>query len=322
MIATRFLGGLALLACAQSQAPEAPKVIERRVAPQTANAAITSFTDDHFVWLSSSTASGGQIMLLLPGTGGRPANARLIGAIAAEQGYRVIGLMYPDNLAVVQACAGDPAADCMANMRAEIIQGTDQSPYVAVNRDNSIDGRLADLIAYLARQYPLEHWDAFLATDGTPRWENIAVGGLSQGGGHAAYIAKLRAVPRVVMFGAPADGYSGQTAPWMQLGATPLSRYYGFRHQRDPFTSIQANWNALGLDQFAPVKVVQENTTVFDNSHMLTTDVLPATGSYDQAHPSVFGDGVTPRRANGAPVFEAAWRYLLGAYVPITPAVR
>ena len=303
--------GLALLACNSSSGP-ATAVVERRISPVTVNASITSWTDDHHVWLPANAVQSTRIMLLLPGTNGRPANGRLIGAKAAEQGYRVIGLMYPDNLAVVSECNGDADTECMAKMRSEIIQGTDVSSHVVVDRDNSIDGRLADLIAHLAATYPNENWSGFLQTDGTPSWDRIAVGGLSQGGGHAAYIAKLRAVPRVVMFGAPADGYDGQPAPWMQLGATPVNRYYGFRHMRDPFASIQRNWEALGLPALGATKEVQANTTVFDGSHMLVTDILPATGSYSHAHSSVFADFATPVRAGGEPVFLAAWRYLLG----------
>jgi hypothetical protein len=307
-----IVAGLALMpvSCTNSQAPQS-QVEERRIAPATANVAVTQWLHDHYVWVAPRTESS-QIVLLLPGTNGRPSNARLIGAIAAEQGYRAIGLMYPDNVAVVSACAYDGNQECMALVRAEIIEGIDHSPHVSVDPVNSIDGRLADLIRYLAIEYPGENWQNFLSTDGTPRWDRIAVAGLSQGGGHAAYIAKLRSVPRVVMFGAPADGYSAQPAPWMQLGATPAERYFGFRHARDPFLSIRPNWLALGLDAFGAEKDVRASTTMFDGSHMLSTDLLPSTGSYGNAHPSVFADGVTPRRSNGAPVFETAWRYLLG----------
>ncbi|HMC55107.1 MAG TPA: hypothetical protein VKH19_08065, partial [Gemmatimonadaceae bacterium] len=254
MIATRprwFVSSLFALAapldCTNSQAPAVARVEEIHVSPSTANAAITSFTADHHVYVPLDPADhGNRIMLLLPGTGGAPVNARDVARVAAEQGYRAIGLMYVDDRAVVNECAGDADPECMAKMREEIVTGNAVSPHVTVDHANSIDGRLASLIAWLAAQLPSEHWDQFLMADGSPRWDAIAVGGLSQGGGHAAYIAKLRAVPRVVMFGAPADGFGGAPAPWMQIGATPASRYYGFHHARDPFTSIDANWAALG----------------------------------------------------------------------------
>ena len=221
--------------------------------------------------------------------------------------------MYADDIAVVAACANDPSPVCMERVRAEIIQGSNESPHVTVDRDNSIDGRLSDLLRYLDQQSPGEDWGQFLDAGGAPRWDRIAVGGLSQGGGHAAFIAKLRQVPRVVMFGAPADGYNGLVAPWMQLGATPANRYFGFHHARDPFTSIEPNWFALGLQAFGPVRSIDsESDAHFGGSHMLVTDAMPATGGYEYAHPSVFADGVTPLRPDGSPVFDRVWRYLLG----------
>lgn len=299
-------------ACAASQAPGAGVVEERRVSPVAVNSRVVSWTDDHFVWLQVPVRAS-RIFVLLPGTNSQPALGRSIGRIAAEQGYRVIGLKYADNIAVVDACFSDPNPRCVEQVRGEIIQGNDQSSYVSVDRDNSIDGRLADLLRYLDQRFPGEDWDQFLGAAGEPRWDRIAVGGLSQGGGHAAFIAKLRQVPRVVMFGAPADGYNGQVAPWMQVGATPISRYFGFRHARDPFTSIEPNWMALGLQSLGPVTSVDEaSDATFGGSHMLLTDAMPATGTYGHAHPSVFEDGTTPRRGDGSALFEAAWRYLLG----------
>ena len=301
------------LACTDSQSPSLPRVEEIRVSPSTTNAAITIFTAEHYVYVPvDAPERGTTIMLLLPGTGGAPSNARDVARVAAQQGYRAIGLMYVDDRAVVNECAADPDLECMANMREEIVTGKAVSPHVSVDHINGIDGRLASLIAWLAAQRPTEHWDQFLMPSGSPKWDAIAVGGLSQGGGHAAYIAKLRVVPRVVMFGAPADGYSGAPAPWMQLGATPVDRYYGFHHERDPFTSIDANLAALGLPSLGAVVDVVAATTDFHGSHMLTTDLLPSTGTYAHAHPSVFGDAVTPRRGDGSAVFDRAWRYLFG----------
>ena len=292
--------------------PTGPDAIrEHVIRPSEANSAITTFDEPHYIWVPANPPSAQRrMMLLLAGTGGRPADAQLIGRLAAAQGYSVVALMYPDDRAVVTECASDPASDCMARMREEIILGTSVSSHVAVDPPNSISGRLRDVVQLLASRFPEEGWEQFLE-NGEPRWNSIAVGGLSQGGGHAAYIAKIRNVPRVVMFGAPADGYNGATAPWMTLGATPAENYYGFRHARDPFTSITPNWLALGLDQFGSALRVEDGS--FGGSHMLLTDRLPATGSYADAHPSVYGDVATPKSQNGTPVFESAWRYLLGA---------
>lgn len=281
--------------------------------PSEANAAVTTFNDEHYAWVPRQILPEGQreLLILLPGTYGRPEHGLLLGRLAAEQGYHAIGLMYPDDKAVVTVCALDPAPDCMAQVREEVIFGTDRSPHVVVDANNSIDGRLRDLLRLLSVRYANEGWSAFLDAAGL-KWNVIAVAGLSQGGGHAAYIAKLRAVPRVVMFGAPADGYGGNRAPWMSLGATLASRYFGFAHLRDPFTSIGPNWAALGLDEYGGLPLVESSAVPYSGSHTLRTDVLPATGTYDDAHASVFVDVLTPRGSDGRPIFMEAWRYLLG----------
>jgi len=284
--------------------------VERRIRPSTTNHAITRWDQDHLVWYDATPRSAHRLLVVLPGTGGAPGNLAEFPRVAVGQGYDVIGLMYPDDLAVVTACAGDPRADCMEAMRREIIEGIDSSPHVAVDPPNSIDGRLVALLRYLGTRFPAERWMAYLDGD-APRWDAIAVSGLSQGGGHAAMIARLRAVPRVIMFGAPADGFNGEVAPWMSIGATPADRYFGFAHVRDPFTSIGPNWRALGLDAFGDVALVEDGVAA-GGSHMLRTDLRPRTGSYDDAHSSVVGDFTTPRAPDGSPVFAAAWRYFVG----------
>jgi hypothetical protein len=301
----------AATACGWSQDPS-HEIIEHRLRPALANSAVTQFNEEHlFLVARAAAAKPAGLLLLLSGTGGAPEDARLVAKVGAEQGYHVVALMYPNSIAVLQACATAAAGDCMARVREEIITGADLSARISVDAVNSIDGRLADALRALAQQHPDEGWGAFLV-DGTPAWNRIAVGGLSQGGGHAAYIAKMRSVPRVLMFGAPADGFDSQAAPWMTLGATPVSRYFGFRHERDPFTSIEPNWRALGMASFGDSQRVEDTPQPYAGSHMLVTDLLPATGSFAMAHASVFVDAATPRSADGSPRFVEAWKYLIG----------
>jgi hypothetical protein len=297
--------------CNDSSGPSGG-VVERRVYPSQTNATITQWNAQHYVWLDpAAQPATRQLLVLFPGTSGAPQEFRMFGTIAATQGYQVIGLMYPNDVAAIGACTVEIDSTCMAALRTEIVEGTNTSPYVNVDYANSIDGRLVSLLRYLAEHYPAEAWDTFLSND-QPRWDMIAVGGLSQGGGHAAFIAKLRAVPRVLMFGAPTDGFNGEPAAWMTIGATPVERYYGLVHERDPFPSIVPNWRALGMEELGALAVVEHTAPSFDGSHMLTTDLVPATGSYSAAHASVFLDGATPLGGSGAPILEPVWRYMLG----------
>ncbi|HUQ18685.1 MAG TPA: hypothetical protein VM099_03650 [Gemmatimonadaceae bacterium] len=276
--------------------------------PSATNSHVVNFDQDHIVWLLKDGSKRlPTLMLLLAGTNGQPSNASLIGATAARQGYHVIGLMYPDDVAVQSVCPGDPNPSCAADLRREVITGENISPYVSVDFDNSIDGRLTAILQYLIKQYPDENWQQFLDQN-QPRWANVAVGGLSQGGGHAAFIGTMRLVRRVVMFGAPADGMNGAPTPWASIGATPASRYYGFKHELDPFTSIVPNWHALGIDAFGPPINIDDGLPI-TTTHLFLTNV--AATSALNAHASVYADGATPVK-DGIPVFLAAWKYLLG----------
>ena len=306
----------ALLACGGEAVgpPSVGTLVEHRVRPSVTNGAITRWNSDHHAWIARATIGReGRLLVLLPGTNGTPSHATRVAREAATLGYRVIGLMYPDDRAVASECPGDTA--CMSRMRDEIVRGVDSSPEVTVDLHNSIDGRLVAVLHWLQLQYPLEGWGAYLDGD-APRWSEIAVAGLSQGGGHAAYIGTIRSVARVVMFGAPTDGVNGDAVAWTSSSVTPEERYYGFAHQRDPFTSIVPNWLALGLEEFGGVVLVDTVGPGYAGSHMLRADVLPATGSYADAHASVFADFATPLDGQGKPVFAPVWRYLFGPAVP------
>lgn len=284
------------------------ETIERHVRPSATNSRIVKFDQDNIAWVATDQSKRiGQLMVLLAGTNGQPSNAILIGATAAHQGYHVIGLMYPDDVAVQSVCPSDPDPGCAADLRREVITGESLSSYVSVDFDNSIDGRLKALLQYLSTHFPEENWQQFLDQD-APRWSNISVGGLSQGGGHAAFIGTIRLVKRVVMFGAPADGINAAPTPWASIGATPASRYYGFKHELDPFTSIVPNWHALGIDAFGPPVNIDGGLPT-TGTHLFVTNV-PATSALN-AHASVYADGATPMK-DGVPVFLAVWKYLLG----------
>jgi len=185
----------------QSSAP----LVLHIVAPQATDPAIDKALDNHYVWLDTTVRSNHKLFVFLPGTGLTPAVYQLVQQEAARLGYHVIGLMYVNTPGLAKVCPNDPdPAACYENSRLEIIDGIDRSPWVDVNPANSIDNRLTKLLEYLITQYPDEGWERFLLGD-EPKWSQIAMSGHSQGGGHAAMIAKIRLVARVVMFSSVTD---------------------------------------------------------------------------------------------------------------------
>ena len=301
-----------------SKAPRDPAPLVRHiVAPQETDPAIKLALAPHYVWLDTAARGNAKLLLFMPGAANQPASWQLLEQEAARMGYHVIGLMYQNDVAVVQKCTGgsvDP--DCSERMRLEVLDGMDRSSFVDVTPTNSIDNRLTKLLIHLNKEFPDEGWSQFLE-DGAPKWRRIAVSGQSQGAGEAALIAKLRRVDRVVMFSGPPDArVSDETDPWVAIGETPASKYFALFHDRDGFVvGIRANLEALQLGRFGEPVIVEGNLPPYRETHVLFTDLKPQKGydALNAPHQSTARDDNTPI-ANGQPLLRAAWRYLLGAH--------
>lgn len=256
---------------------------------------------------------------MLPGTGAVARTYQDIVRLGARRGYHAIGLTYPNDEAIGTLCAASADADCAGRARLEVITGADASPLETVDPANSIDGRLRALLVYLDANYPSEGWGQYLNA-GQVDWSLVTIAGHSQGGGHAGYMAKLRDLNRVVMFSSPADpGPSpGAPAQWLSLpDITPVARQFGFTHVGDTlaaFAIVTASWRTIGLDMFGPVTSVDGAPAPYANSHQLSTNAPPnpnPTGpTASPTHGAPVVDAVTPRDANGLPVFEPVWTYL------------
>ncbi|WP_285710385.1 BPSS1187 family protein [Erythrobacter oryzae] len=297
-----------------------PTSTERNILPADTSAAITTNLQAHFVINPDpQVPAKGRLFVMLPGTGGIPAVYRDIVRTGAARGYHALGLTYPNDEAVERLCGSSVDPDCTGKVRREIITGEDTSPLVAVNAANAIITRLTVLLQFLERTYPAEGWGQFLS-GGRPDWSRITIAGHSQGGGHAGYFAKLVALDRAVMFAAPADSglAPASTAPWLSLpNVTPADRQYGFIHVDDPLVPLAtANraWEAIGMGAFGPLTSVDGSAAPFGNSRRLTTAAAPnpnPTGpSASPAHGAPVLDSVTPRDAQGRPVFAPVWNYL------------
>jgi hypothetical protein len=295
--------------------PPAPSSIERDVLPASTDPAIDTDLDAHFAVNPSSTVVTKQrLFVFLPGTTGKPQNVRAIVREAAANGLHAIGLNYPNDATVGSLCNGSTDTDCYGSVRAEVLTGADTSSLLNITRANSIENRLIKLLQTLNAHAPTEGWSAYLSAAGQPDWSRIRVAGHSQGGGHAAFIAKRYAVDRAVYFSSPADAVAGQPAPWLvAAGVTPGSSQTGFTHQRDELASpaeIGASWQALGLTGVPTL--VDGASAPFGGAHQLTTDATPNPGGVARApfHGSTVVDDVTPRAADGTPLFAPVWRTL------------
>lgn len=295
--------------------PARGALVEVAFAPKEADPAITRAFEDHYAVLDTDRAGSrtGELFVFLPGTGGSPRFYRLIVQEAARQGHLSLGLSYPNEVAVGDLCAGSPDAECHGKVRQEILEGRDTSPLVEIARADSIEVRLVKALAVLDARFPSVGWGRFVA-DGHPAWDRIRFAGHSQGGGHAAYIAKDRAVAGVACFSSPADwdAVRHRPAAWLSAGhATPTERYWAFSHLRDelvPWPVVTAAWQALGLPSLGGPVSVDSAAPPYGGSRQLSTDRPLVAFPGATFHGETVVDVHTPKNPDGTPVYGPAWR--------------
>jgi len=150
------------------------------IPPQDTDPQIDTNLESHYVALNQSAQPKNQLFLFFPGTGGTPFFQQQLCNTAADLGFHVIGLNYPNDQAVNTLCGGASAdLDCYAKVRLEIKDGADRTPLVNVTRANSIENRLIKLLQYLRARFPNEGWGQYLENDSAIRWASIVVSGHS-----------------------------------------------------------------------------------------------------------------------------------------------
>lgn len=297
-----------------------PASTERNILPAQTSSAITANLLPHFVINPDPAVTAkGRLFVFLPGTGAPPSAYRDIVRTGAARGYHALGLTYRNDDAVESLCGASSDPDCAGKVRREVITGEDTSALVSVDAGNSIIARLRALLVFLQATYPAEGWGQFLRA-GEPDWTKITIAGHSQGGGHAGYFAKLVELDRAVMFSAPGDTgvAAGSAAQWSALpNITPAARQYGFTHTADNLATLAAvtrNWTAIGLGTFGAPVNVDGTAAPYGSARQLVTSAAPnpnPTGpSASPPHGAPVVDAVTPRDAQGRPVFAPVWTYL------------
>src|SRR6185437_10199577 len=154
--------------------------VRYRITPSSIDPSVRGFDEPHYVVFARNVKADAPLLIFLPGTGGRPLNTSRFSNVAAEQGYRVIGLEYVDEPAVQQICPRDPDPSCAEKVRRKRIFGEDATSLINDPADQSIVVRLTKLLVALDRDHPQDGWARYLK-NGQPDWTQIAVSGLSQG---------------------------------------------------------------------------------------------------------------------------------------------
>lgn len=286
------------------------------VHPSATDSAIRTFDQPHRVFLDATAETRGELLVYLPGTAARTTDQDEFGRLAASLGYHVVFLNYPNDTPAA-VCNEDEDESTFEKFRREIIGGEDLDPRVQVDRPNSIEHRLVQLVRWLAANRAAEGWAEFLDAQHELRWSAVALAGHSQGGGHAQLVAKDRLVARVVALGSPKDfnHRHGRPARWCGGGATPPSRLFALVHERDTQACTYAqqleNLRASGLTTVASIDGA---APPYGHAHVLTTNHGGAKMESALAHLSLAFDFTLPRE-RGRNLLADAWRHLLTAPV-------
>ncbi len=295
-----------------------------KVLPSATDSEIKTFDSPHYLYINREIvvdhragmpADRHQLLLWLAGTGGKGAGASAFCSLAANSGYHVISLMYPDEIPAT-VCRNDPDPDAFETFRMAIIEGG-RTRHISVARQESIENRLIALLRFIRPRRSKEDWGQFLTADGGIRWDAIAVAGQSQGGGHAAIIGIKHLVARVICTGAPKDFSKRLKAPaawYAEKSATPKQRFFVFNHIQDPKGCSPAemleNVKAIGSDAFGPPVDVATENFPYHNTRILVTSypsVVVSTKNSDAAktaHVSVIANVNAER-------WKDVWTYML-----------
>lgn len=300
------------------------------VIPSKTDPEIKSFNEPHWIYVNreivvdhstDSAKDRHELLLWLTGTGGKGHDAQGFSNLAANLGYHVITLMFPDDIPAT-ACAFDSNPKSFEFFRLAIMQGgkatyQDGLKTLLIRRSESIENRLIRLLQYLQKFRPKENWTQFLNADSTIKWESIAVAGQSQGGGHAALIGTKHQVARVMCFGSPKDYSKKLNAPAAWYGdesETPKSRFFAFNHHQDPKgctpDELLRNLKALGLDAFGPLAEVDSESFPYHHARILYTShpIVVVSGVTSEAATIAHGSAINTKNAEH---WRQVWTYML-----------
>lgn len=272
-----------------------------RVEPGQTDPAIVTVHGPHIAVYDPGAVSNHRLFFFIGGTGSNPSNSLAVDRTFAKWGYHVVSVDYENNL-ITTALAHSLDPTSFGRYRDAITTGAPVSDRITVDPANSILNRFQKLLLYLSEHDSKGEWDEFLK-DGKPAWDQIIVGGHSQGSGHAAYIGKMFHVDRVLIFSGPQDYLDDlhKPAPWLdQKSATPPSRFFAFLSQNDPFNVRHQEANCAVLMR---LKSVGAETLAVKPGEAIHGDyqILVNNGPKKSAH----GSTISAQYAN-------VWKYMLG----------
>lgn len=282
--------------------------------PSLTDNAIENTFGYHQTYLNTSIPSLNKLFLFLPGSNSNPFAYDGIQIIAANLGFHSLGISY-SNTTISPICSGSNDSLCFDKVREEVITGNNTSDSISVNYANSINNRVLKALQYLNLKFPTENWGQYYSGNNII-WSKIALAGHSQGGGHAAFIAKREMVDRVMLLASPKDYFTAplnQPAPWIDNPTiTQACKYYALTHDKDflgcTYPQQLLIYNRLGIDTFAANSIYENSNGNFNNSHVIITTI---NGLNSNSAHNIVGVDVLAANVCKIPYYSIAWNYML-----------
>jgi hypothetical protein len=263
------------------------------VRPNQTDTNLVLAQDSHLVVRNTSNNID-KLFLFLGGTNSYTKAYKTISNFAGNLGFDVINLAY-ENAVAAASLSNDTDSLAFDKYRQEICLGTNLSIAVFVDSVNSIYNRTVKLLQFLDLTYPSQNWNQYLNNGGNDlNWSKIAIGGHSQGSGHAVYFAKFNIVERVLMFSGPNDysDHYAQPAKWLRtIGITNMNLHFSYLSLLDeivPFSKQLDNLHGLGLYPLTDTAHVDILNTPFNSSHCLYTTQPPGLAILNHNSPMKF----------------------------------
>jgi dienelactone hydrolase len=285
------------------------------LSPKTADPRVQGWTSPHYHVSPDKAVPQGILVLVFPGTTGKPRDYRKFADQAGALGLHCLVLRYPNDISINELAAGDPAAHLP--LRLDHWDGIGRTGKVSLAPGETIGDRLQAAMSWLDKNRPGEGWGRFLS-EGAMDWTKVAAVGHSLGGGYAALLAKHHSLDRCAMLGwADWDRTDGRLADWVLTAPdweTPALRRFWVGHERDEMVPREVG-EAMGAVVVPAARSarIESDDPPWGRARILWTD-LEASGEWPTGQPchnSLALDIETPRWPDGSCVLADLWTWIL-----------
>ncbi|HVT09206.1 MAG TPA: hypothetical protein VHO67_17215, partial [Polyangia bacterium] len=178
----------------------------------------------------------GKLVLPFQGQGTKAGVVGPNGEFCAKRGFHVLAIAAFEDYTIT---IDDPAF--YGDARKEVWDGIEHThtgdfANIHMTPADGVAQRTQKALQYLAKLYPTEDWGYYLNADGTVRWSDVILTGMSHGASNVARWGMLVRVSRIVSLSGPRDNMctsldaancGGVVAKWLsETPVTPIDRFY------------------------------------------------------------------------------------------------